>query len=74
MTHDYQRMQAAERARHHEDLVDEGYEWCPECGETLVWNPPAPCDQNRSAGEAPIVTGDCPPLTKDQLAITAPVV
>lgn len=67
---DYQRMSTAERTRHHNELVDEGYEWCPECGETLVWEPPAPCRRSISAGDAPVIAGDCPPLTRDQLAAT----
>lgn len=70
---DYQRMTVDERSSHHDELVEEGYEWCPECGETLVWDPPAPCRHRASAGGAPIVAGDCPPLTREQLATTVPV-
>ena len=72
MEHDYQRMSADERIRHHDELRDEGYEWCPECGETLVWDLPETCLKSGAAGEAPVITGDCPPLTADQLATTAP--
>ncbi len=71
MGFDYQRMGAEERTRHHDELRDEGYEWCPECGETLVWDLPAPCKEKMSGSAAPVVTGDCPPLTRDQLATTA---
>ena len=74
MEHDYQRMYADERIRHHDELRDEGYEWCPECGEVLVWEPPKPCDERTAAGEAPVVTGDCPPITQEDLAMTAPPV
>ena len=72
MEHDYQRMYADERIRHHDELRDEGYEWCPECGEVLVWEPPKPSCKPTAAGEAPVVTGDCPPITRDDLATTAP--
>lgn len=71
MTLAYQLMSPEERVAHHDELRDEGYEWCPECGETLVWDLPKPCPRSLSAGEAPIVTGDCPPITADQLATTA---
>jgi hypothetical protein len=67
---DYQRMTTDERTRHHDELVDEGYQWCPECGKTLVWKPSAPCRRAEAAGEAPVITGDCPPLTRAQLAAT----
>ena len=70
MEREYQRMHADERVRHHDELRDEGYEWCPECGDVLIWDLP-----NRRwsvrAGESPIVTGDCPPLTREQLLGTA---
>ena len=72
MESDYQRMTADERIRHHDELRGEGYEWCPECGETLVWDLPKPCFESLAAGEAPIITGDCPPLTAAQLATNAP--
>ncbi len=74
MEHDYQRMSPDERLRHHDELRDEGYEWCPECGDVLIWDLPEPCPGRASAGEAPIVTGDCPPITAEQLATTAPPV
>ncbi len=72
MDFEYQQMTADERVRHHDELRDEGYEWCPECGETLVWDLPARCQVKLAAGTAPVVTGDCPPLTSEQLATTAP--
>lgn len=71
MDFDYQRMGTEERTRHHDELRDEGYEWCPECGETLVWKLPTPCEEKLSGGAAPVVSGDCPPLTREQLATTA---
>ena len=73
MTQEYQRMRADERTQHHNDLVEDGYEWCPECGETLVWKLVATCRRWASAGDAPIIAGDCPPLTADQLADSAPL-
>ena len=72
MDFEYQQVGSDERARHHDEVRNEGYEWCPECGETLVWQLPEPCRQEGSVGALPIVTGDCPPLTRDQLATTAP--
>lgn len=71
MERDYQRMGTEERTRHHDDLRDEGYEWCPECGETLTWDLPVPCKQ-RSAGGVQVVAGDYPPLTSEELSTTAP--
>ena len=65
-------MSPEERSRHHDELVDEGYQWCPECGETLVWELDAPCRRRTSAGDAPIIAGDCPPITRAQLAATVP--
>jgi hypothetical protein len=72
MDNHYQRMHAEERVRHHDELRDEGYEWCPECGEALIWDLPAPCVKSRDAGGAPVVTGDYPPLTADELATSTP--
>lgn len=63
----YQLMDAQERRIHHEKLRDEGFEWCPECGSVLIWDLP---NRNRSTAQsasAPVVVGDCPPLTRDQL-------
>ncbi|MEA2002539.1 MAG: hypothetical protein U9N84_11755 [Actinomycetota bacterium] len=71
MGHDYQRMGTEERTLHHDELRTDGYEWCPECGETLIWDLPAPCKQ-QSAGGVPVVAGDYPPLTREELAITSP--
>ena len=73
MAHEYQKMHVDERTQHHNDLIDAGYEWCPECGGTLVWELPATCRRWAPAGDAPIVAGDCPPLTRDQLVTTNPV-
>jgi hypothetical protein len=72
MEHEYQLMTPEERLRHHDDLRDDGFEWCPECGSTLVWDLPAPSDSPGRADRAPVVTGDCPPLTAEQLETTAP--
>lgn len=72
MEHDYQNMRVEERVLHHDELRTEGYEWCPECGEVLVWDLPSRRSTDISSGSAPIVTGDCPPLTRDQLLSTAP--
>lgn len=69
---DYQRMSAEERARHHDELSDEGYEWCPECGQVLIWDLPTPSGRPAPAGNTYAVTGDCPPLTRDQLVTTTP--
>lgn len=74
MERDYQRMHVDERIRHHDELREDGFGWCPECGETLVWDLPKPCEERLRAGEAPVVTGDCPPLTAAELATTAPPV
>jgi hypothetical protein len=67
----YRRMNTDQRIRHHDELRDEGYEWCPECGEVLVWDLPRSCGEAKSAGQVPVVTGDCPPLTREQLLPTA---
>ncbi len=72
MEHDYQQMGTEERLRHHDELRDEGFEWCPECGSVLVWDLPARSASPRQANRAPIVTGDCPPLTAEQLLMTTP--
>ena len=72
MDFEYRQIGTDERTRHHDEVRDEGYEWCPECGETLVWQLPKPCREQASVGGLPIVTGDCPPLTRDQLVTTAP--
>ncbi len=73
MEHEYQNMGVEERLRHHEDLSSEGYAWCPECGETLVWDLPTRSALSNDSGRVPVVTGDCPPLTKDQLLLTVPL-
>ena len=72
MTPEYQKMRVDERMQHHDELLDDGYQWCPECGETLVWKLPATCRRGTAAGDAPIIAGDCPPLTRDQLVATTP--
>lgn len=73
MTNEYQKRRVDERTQHHEKLVQDGYEWCPECGETLVWEPIASCRRWASVGDAPIIAGECPPVTRDQLVATKPV-
>ncbi len=71
MEHDYQRMGIDERTSHHDDLRDEGYEWCPECGETLMWDLPDATEPLSTSG-LPVICGDCPPLTREELATTTP--
>lgn len=73
MDHDYQQMGVEERLRHHDDLRSDGYEWCPECGEVLVWDLPTRTKAPRPSGAPPVVTGDCPPLTMDELLLTTPI-
>ena len=72
MTPEYQKMHVDERARHHNALIEDGFEWCPQCGEPLIWKVEATCRRWASAGDAPIIAGDWPPLTRDQLAATIP--
>lgn len=74
MEHDYQQMGVEERLRHHNELRDEGYEWCPECGETLIWDGPARSETGTPTSRVPVVAGDCPPLTRAQLLHTAPLI
>jgi len=67
MEHDYQQMTGDERLRHHDDLRDDGFEWCPECGSTLVWElPEQPANPSHPMGN-PAVVGDYPPLTAAQI-------
>lgn len=73
MEHDHQRMGCAERERHHDGLVAEGYEWCPECGTVLIWDLPSRQRPARRADTTPVVCGDCPPLTAEDLALTVPM-
>ena len=68
----YQQMGSEERLRHHDELRNEGFEWCPECGSVLVWDVPQRKMQTRFRERNPIVSGDCPPLTAEQLADTSP--
>ena len=72
MEHDYQQMGTEERLRHHDDLRDEGFEWCPECGSVLVWDLPTRRNEPRRIERAPVVSGDFPPLTAEQLVATTP--
>jgi hypothetical protein len=73
MKRDYLQMLSNERDNHHDEVRAEGFEWCPECGEPLVWDLPASCvELDPSPNRNPVVTGDCPPLTRDQLATTTP--
>ncbi len=73
MDRDYQRMSPEERLRHHDELRDNGFEWCPECGSALVWEVPTPRETETASSSLPIVCGDCPPLTAEQLLATLPV-
>jgi hypothetical protein len=72
MEHDYQRMDAAERASHHDALVKQGYEWCPDCGAVLVWDLPSRRAHDRQRDVTPVVCGDIPPLTAEDLHPAAP--
>lgn len=72
MDHDYQQMGTDERLRHHDDLRDEGYEWCPECGSVLVWDLPRRDSAANRCSSVPVISGDYPPLTRDQLLLTTP--
>ena len=72
MDQDYQQMGTDERVRHHNELRDEGFEWCPECGTVLVWDLPSRRVEPPRHDRAPIVCGDFPPLTAEQLLLTAP--
>lgn len=73
MKREYQQMLSSERDSHHDEVRAEGFEWCPECGEPLVWELAGSCTEtDTAANRNPIVTGDCPPLTRDQLATTNP--
>ena len=72
MESDYQQMGTEERRLHHDELRNDGFEWCPECGSVLVWDLPTPQAPGRRSGLSPIVSGDCPPLTAEQLLATTP--
>ncbi len=72
MDRDYQQMGSEERQLHHDELREDGYEWCPECGSTLGWDLPEPAEEASKSVYVPIVTGDYPPLTAEQLLATIP--
>jgi len=73
MSRKYQQMLPSERDSHHDQLRADGYEWCPECGEPLVWELSDSCPEPDTAvARNPVVVGDCPPLTREQLATTNP--
>jgi hypothetical protein len=72
MERDYQRMGTAERQRHHDDLINQGYEWCPECGSVLVWDLPSRRPSGHQRDAMPVICGDCPPITAEDLALTVP--
>ena len=72
MEHDYQLMDTDERLRHHDVLRDEGFEWCPECGTVLIWDLPRRSSKTCRSSNVPVVTGEYPPLTRDQLLMTVP--
>lgn len=73
MSRNYQQMGSEERQRHHDELRKDGYEWCPECGSTLVWDLPEASPRDNKTGHVPVITGDCPPLTAEQLLATIPL-
>lgn len=72
MNRDYQQMGSEERQRHHDELRDDGYEWCPDCGGILVWELPRRGGAATRAESVPFVSGDCPPLTAELLLATIP--
>lgn len=72
MKPEYQRMGCDERERHHNELLDEGYEWCPDCGTVLVWDLPSKRDPGRNQFVIPVIAGDYPPITSHDLESTAP--
>lgn len=72
MNRDYQQMGSEERQRHHDELRNDGYEWCPECGGTLVWDLPEAPQRSGRVDSLPVITGDCPPLTAEQLLASVP--
>ena len=72
MDRDYQQMGTEERQRHHDELREDGYEWCPECGGTLVWELPESAPAGKKVDSVPVISGDFPPLTAEQLLATIP--
>jgi hypothetical protein len=73
MDRDYQQMGSEERQRHHDELREDGYQWCPECGGALVWELPEPPAAPARSDSLPVISGDCPPLTAEQLLATIPL-
>ncbi len=67
-----EQMNTDELGRHHDELRDDGFEWCPECGTVLIWDLPTPVPESVRTDRAPVITGDYPPLTAEQLATTTP--
>jgi len=67
----YNDMGCSEREEHHQDLLHEGFEWCPECGTLLDCHPNSDRTVAPFRSSAPIITGDYPPLTRDDLLPTA---
>jgi hypothetical protein len=64
----YADMGCSERNRHHWDLLREGFEWCPECGELLdCRTEPDTTVVVPFRSPATTVVGDVPPITGDDL-------
>lgn len=63
----YTDMKCAERDEHHNDLMNEGFEWCPECGALLDWHPESDGTVVPLRRPRPCVAGDYPPITRDDL-------
>ena len=60
-------MRCTELDEHHLELIEDGFEWCPECGILLECYPETVPQPRPTHSFAPVVTGDCPPLTSDEL-------
>ena len=62
----YTDMRCSEREEHHQDLVAEGFEWCPECGSLLDWHTESSSNVIPFRSP-PTYAGDYPPITSDDL-------
>ena len=63
----YTDMRCAEREEHHRELIDDGFEWCPECGELLDWHTEPDRVVVPFRSPTTYVSGDYPPITPDDL-------